>query len=148
RHSPDQIDGEGEDRVADIFAKQRHQISRHVKDRVRREHQIEEWDQDREGREHREEDHRAAVEDAQQRRHHASKRRHHVSTARPLSANSPRGRFWMNRMMNTRIAILASTAPANGSRNLLATPSVKAATRVPQRLPTPPNTTTRNESMM
>ena len=28
-------------------------------------------------------------------------------------------------MMNTRIAILPSTAPANGSRNLLAMPSVK-----------------------
>jgi hypothetical protein len=54
----------------------------------------------------------------------------------------------MNRMMNTRIAILASTAPANGSRNLLAIPSDRAATSVPQRLPTPPNTTTRKLSMM
>src|SRR6516164_10859080 len=68
--------------------------------------------------------------------------RGHASTARPLSANMPRGRFWMNRMMSTRIAILPSTAPATGSRNLLAMPSVKAPTRVPQRLPTPPNTTT------
>ena len=36
----------------------------------------------------------------------------HASTARPLSANRPRGRFWMNRMISTRIAILPSTAPA------------------------------------
>ena len=63
-------------------------------------------------------------------------------TARPLSANKPRGRFWMNRMMKTRTAILPSTAPAKGSRNLLAMPSVKAPTSVPHRLPTPPNTTT------
>src|ERR1039458_1571231 len=47
----------------------------------------------------------------------------------------------MNRMMNTRMAILPSTAPANGSRNLLAMPSVSAPTSVPHRFPTPPNTT-------
>src|SRR3974377_450736 len=68
--------------------------------------------------------------------------RRHASTARPLSANMPRGRFWMNRMISTRIAILPSTAPAYGSRNLLAMPSTKEPTNVPHRLPTPPNTTT------
>src|SRR5262245_2878032 len=72
----------------------------------------------------------------------------HASTARPLSANRPRGRFWMNRMTSTSSAILPSTAPAKGSRSLLATPSVKAPTSVPHRLPTPPNTTTRKLSMM
>ena len=46
------------------------------------------------------------------------------------------------------MAILPSTAPATGSRNLLAMPSVKAPTSVPQRLPTPPNTTTMKLSMM
>jgi len=46
------------------------------------------------------------------------------------------------------MAILPSTAPATGSRNLLAMPSVKAPTSVPHRLPTPPNTTTMKESMM
>src|SRR6201999_2430468 len=90
---------------------------------------------------HQHEPHRAAVERADERR------AGHASTARPLRANSPRGRFWMNRMMNTRMAILPSTAPAKGSRNLLAMPSVNAATSVPHRLPTPPNTTTRKESM-
>ena len=29
----------------------------------------------------------------------------HASTARPLSANMPRGRFWMNRMMMIRSTI-------------------------------------------
>ena len=38
--------------------------------------------------------------------------RDHASTARPLSANRPRGRFWMNRMMRTSTRILPSTAPA------------------------------------
>src|SRR6516165_2202924 len=74
--------------------------------------------------------------------------RGHASTARPLSANMPRGRFWMKRMMRTRTAILPRTAPAYGSRNLLAMPSVNAPTSVPHRLPTPPKTTTMNESMM
>ena len=34
-----------------------------------------------------------------------------LSTARPLSANRPRGRFWMNRMTATSTRILPSTAP-------------------------------------
>ena len=34
------------------------------------------------------------------------------STDRPFSANRPRGRRWMNRMMNTSTRILPSTAPA------------------------------------
>ena len=43
---------------------------------------------------------------------------------------------------------LASMAPAQGSRKLLIRPRLMALTSVPQRLPTPPNTTTMNESMM
>src|ERR1044072_8352333 len=108
-----------------------------------RRQQTEQRYRDRDRGQERQEDGRAAVERADEGEGHA-----HASTARPLSANSPRGRFWMNRMMITRMAILASTAPANGSRNLLATPSVSAPTSVPQRLPTPPNTTTRKLSMM
>ena len=38
--------------------------------------------------------------------------RRHASTALPLSAKSPRGRLWMNRMMATSSMILPSTAPA------------------------------------
>src|SRR6202000_1768192 len=94
------------------------------------------------GGDHQDEDGGATVERA------CEQMRRHASTARPLSANRPRGRFWMNRMISTRMAILPSTAPATGSRNLLAIPRVKAPTSVPQRLPTPPNTTTMKLSMM
>src|ERR1700709_581858 len=111
--------------------------------RAGRHQQIKHRDRDGKGGEQHQKQRRAAIEQADER-----VRFHHVSIARPLSANMPRGRFWMNRMMKTRMAILASTAPATGSRNLLAMPSVKAPTSVPQRLPTPPNTTTMKESMM
>src|SRR5262249_25841655 len=140
--APDQIDRERQDRVADVFAEQRDEIARQVEGRGSWHEQIEQWHRDRDGGEQRQENGRAAVERAGEREGA------HASTARPLSANSPRGRFRMNRMISTRIAILPSTAPANGSRNLLAMPSVKEPTSVPQRLPTPPNTTTMNESRM
>src|SRR5690606_8356256 len=90
-----------------------------------------------------EEDARVPIERARERR-----RNHHASTALPFGANRPRGRSWMKRMIRTRIRIFPSTAPAKGSRNLLAMPSVNAPTSVPHKLPTPPNTTTMNESMM
>src|SRR6185312_16192335 len=140
--APDQVDREREDRVADIFAPKRDQISRHMQRRGLRRQQVEQRHRDADGDQHQHERHRAAIERADERR------RHHASTARPLRANSPRGRFWMNRMMKTRMAILPSTAPAKGSRNLLAIPSVSAPTSVPHRFPTPPNTTTRKLSMM
>src|SRR6185369_15786779 len=110
--------------------------------RARRQQQVRQRDQHAEPGDHHDEDGGAAVQRTRQ------DMRRHASTARPLSANRPRGRFWMNRMISTRMAILPSTAPATGSRNLLAMPSVKAPTSVPQKLPTPPNTTTMQESMM
>src|SRR5690606_29130791 len=70
------------------------------------------------------------------------------STLLPFSANRPCGRFWMKMMMTTRMAILASTAPATGSRNLLTSPRPKAAMTVPASWPTPPSTTTMKESTM
>src|SRR6185312_1161340 len=140
--TPDQIDGECQDRVADIFAEQRHQIGRHLQHGADRQQQIRQRDQRAKRGDDDHEQRRAAIQRA---REHV---RHHASTARPLSANSPRGRFCMNTMIRTRMAILPSTAPATGSRNLLAMPSVKAPTSVPHRLPTPPNTTTMKESMM
>src|SRR5262249_45246664 len=114
----------------------------HLKCRIRRQEQVRQRDQDAAGGNHGQKDGRAAIERT---REHV---RGHASTARPLSANRPRGRFWMKRMISTRMAILPSTAPATGSRNLFAMPSEKAPTSVPQRLPTPPNTTTMKESMM
>ncbi len=111
--------------------------------RTFRRQQIEHRNEDGKGGQHHQEQHGAAVEQPDKR-----VRRHHASIALPLSANMPRGRFWMNRMMKTRMAILASTAPAKGSRNLLAMPSVSAPTSVPHKFPTPPNTTTMKLSMM
>src|SRR6202158_4652005 len=140
--APDQIDRERENGVADIFAEQRHQIGRHLEEGACRQQQVRQRDQYAERGNHDQEYGRAAVQRA---REHV---RHHACTARPSNANRPRGRFWMNRMMRTRMAILPSTAPATGSMNLLAMPSVNAPTSVPQRLPTPPNTTTMKESML
>src|SRR6185295_3219698 len=140
--APDQIDREREDRVADIFAPQRHQVGWHVPGRGWRQQQIEQRHRHADRDQHQDERNGAAVERTDQRR------TRHTSTARPLRANSPRGRFWINRMMATRITILPSTAPAKGSRNLFATPSVNALISVPHRLPTPPNTTTRKLSMI
>src|SRR5689334_19357432 len=107
-----------------------------------RQHEVEQRNENADCRQDSQEGERATVERAQ------DEVSGHASTARPFKANNPRGRFWMNRMISTRIAILPSTAPAYGSRNLLAIPSVNAPTSVPHRLPTPPNTTTMKESMM
>ena len=54
----------------------------------------------------------------------------------------------MKSMIATSTKTFASTTPAKGSSNLFAIPSESAATSVPQRLPTPPNTTTMKLSMM
>src|SRR6266480_1680507 len=113
-----------------------------MKRRARRHHEVEQRNENADRRQGGQKGKRAAGERAQ------DEVFGHASTARPFKANSPRGRFWMKRMIKTRIAILPSTAPAYGSRNLLAIPSVNAPTSVPHRLPTPPNTTTMNESMM
>ncbi len=67
---------------------------------------------------------------------------------RPLSANRPCGRFWMNTTMKTSTKILASTAPATPSSTLFISPSPSAASTVPASWPTPPSTTTMNESTM
>src|SRR5262249_25603497 len=114
--------------------------TRHVQNRRRQQQQIEERDRNRDRRDNADEDCVAVVERAN------GQETPHASTARPLSANNPRGRFWMKRMMITRMAILPRTAPANGPRNLLAMPRKMAPRKVPQRLPTPPKTTTMKES--
>ena len=43
----------------------------------------------------------------------------HASTARPLSAKSPRGRFWMNRMMKTSTRILPEHGAGEGFEELV-----------------------------
>jgi hypothetical protein len=54
----------------------------------------------------------------------------------------------MNTTMSTSTAILASTAPAQPSMNLFSMPRPSAAYTVPASWPTPPSTTTMNESTM
>ena len=60
----------------------------------------------------------------------------------------PCGRRWMKRMMNTSTAILPSTAPETGSSSFCTMPRPSAAPMVPAMRPTPPSTTTMNESRM
>src|SRR5262249_33861033 len=140
--APDQIDRQCQQRKTKILAEQRHEIRRQVKRRALRDREIEHRNENSDRRQRDQKGECAAIERARE------QVRHHASTARPFRANNPRGRFWMNKMIRTSIAILPSTAPAEGSRNLLAMPSVNAPTSVPHRLPTPPNTTTMKESMM
>ena len=54
----------------------------------------------------------------------------------------------MNAISSTSTTILPKHRAGNGSRNLFTTPSTIAASTVPHRLPTPPNTTTMKLSMM
>ena len=104
--APDQVDRKRQDREAQVLAEQRDVVCRQMKRRRWRHHQVEHRHHDRDRPHHHQEDDRHPVERAQDRAGD------HASTARPLRANSPRGRFWMNRMISTRMAILASTAPA------------------------------------
>ena len=52
----------------------------------------------------------------------------------------------INKIINTSMITFAKIAPASGSMNLFISPSVNEAISVPHRFPTPPNTTTINES--
>ncbi len=91
-----------------------------------------------------EEQRRAAVEQTDQR-----VRSHHASIALPLSANMPRGRFWMNKMMKTRMAILPSTAPAKGFEELVGDAErERAHQRAPQIADTAEHHDHEAESMM
>jgi hypothetical protein len=87
--APDQIDRQREQRIAGVFAEQRHEVGRQVQGRRWRRHEIEGGHDHRQRRDHDHERHRAAVErtDEEVRTHRQA------STARPLSANMPRGRF-------------------------------------------------------
>ena len=88
--APDQVDRQRQQRIAGVFAEQRHEICRHVQGRGRRHREIEHRHGDGDRRRHGDEEHGAAVERADQ---HVRRRRHHASTARPERANRPRGRF-------------------------------------------------------
>ena len=129
--APDEIERDGEHRVAHDLADERDPERRHVQRVVGRERQMERGqDDDRDQREGAEREPAArSIEPEESRgRAHGTRRsgdrgigcdRVHASALRPFSANRPCGRLWMKTMMNTSTAIFASTAPANGSRNLL-----------------------------
>ena len=70
------------------------------------------------------------------------------SDERPVCGNSPRGRAWIKRISATSTKIFASTAPEYGSSSLLTIPIDMPPMSAPQRFPTPPKTTTMNESIM
>ncbi|EGE57973.1 hypothetical protein RHECNPAF_3500022 [Rhizobium etli CNPAF512] len=139
---PDQIERQRQQRIGQILAEQRHDIGRNVQRMGRAGRKVQDGHQNGDRQQQRDGEGDPAIERPEK------EGRYHASTALPLSAKSPRGRFWMKRMMRTSTKILPSTAPAKGSRNLLTTPSDKAPTSVPQRLPTPPKTTTMKLSMM
>ena len=101
--APDQIEGERQERVADIFAEERHRIGRHMQRMAGRQPEIGQRHEDRRRQDHGDEDEDAGTEEA---------RENHASTNLPFWANRPRGRFWMKRMIRTSTMILPRTAPA------------------------------------
>src|SRR6185437_4889499 len=153
--APDEIHRERDDRIAHDLAAKRDRVIGDVQRAGRGHQQIADGKHDEQNERRGGEEHpcRYAEASAQHRRaarerHERDGQSHHASTARPLNANNPWGRFWMNTMMNTSTAILASTAPDHASRNLSTMPRPSAADTVPASCPTPPSTTTMNESTM
>ena len=123
--TPDQIHRQRADGVTHDFAHQRHRIVTQVKQTVLGHHQIQQ-------RRHRADQQQRHDECApgsprEQRTGRGQGLCCHASALRPFMAKIPCGRFWMKIMMNTSTAILASTAPAQPSRNLFSTPRPSAA---------------------
>src|SRR5207244_12684844 len=147
---PDQIEDQREQRKAQVLAQQRYQVIGECYGRVWRDPDVEDWDDQRNyqcasGKASPETRPPCDPDSA------AGGHRHGYASAsamRPLRAKRPRGRRWMNKMIAIRTTILPRIAPATGSRNLLTMPRDKGPTRVPSKLPTPPNTTTRKLSTM
>src|SRR5262249_18551912 len=138
--APDQVDRQRQDGVADPLADHRDDEVGDVERRVRRQ-SVEQRDR---GEAEKPDHPQHPTPPGGARRLGEGGDRAHDSTKRPRSANSPRGRRWMKRMIAISTKILPRTAPAKGSRNLLTMPISSEPTRVPARLPTPPNTTTMN----
>src|SRR6185295_14055782 len=132
-----------DDGVAHDLAEQRHPVRRNVERAIGGNREVEQRHDD----EDRDAEHRQDHPPARPIEAPADSARH-ASCARPLRANMPCGRFCMKTMMKTSTAILASTAPCQASSSLLAKPSPSAAYTVPANCPTPPRTTTMNESTM
>src|SRR4029453_10608032 len=154
--APDQVEREGDDCVAHDLANKRDKVIGEVQRMRRGQEEVRRRDHDEHdvGGDH-ERDPAGPRQQRAPRRLHVrteldGKRRVQVqpSAMRPRRAKSPCGRFWMKTMMNTRTAIFASTAPDHASTSLLTIPRPSAAYTVPASCPTPPSTTTMNESTM
>src|SRR6185437_10462519 len=103
--TPHQIDRQCERGVAKILADQLQHPGRHMESVACRHQEIEESRHDSHRQHQRDEPAQLSVKALPE------EARDH-STARPFSANSPRGRRWMKRMMKTSTRILPRTAPA------------------------------------
>src|SRR3954469_6599821 len=142
--SPDEVERHRHHRVAEDLAHQRDCVVGEVEALSRRDEQVAEREGDDEEQIRAERDRHGE----RQARPVALREGHASSAARPRGAKSPCGRRWMKMMMKARTAILASTAPAYGSSSLFTCPRPAAAITVPASCPTPPRTTTMNESTM
>ena len=103
---PYEIERQRQQRVTEIFAGQGDDMRRHVERTIDGDEDVQDRARDREPDQQHEQDRDASVEAAAE-----ETRGDHASTALPFRANSPRGRFWMKRIIITRTMILPSTAP-------------------------------------
>ena len=79
--SPDQVDRERQQRVADVFAEQRDEVAGHMQRRARREREIEDRHHNGDQQDHRKDNHSRAAQRT------IGESVHHASTALPFSAN-------------------------------------------------------------
>ena len=103
--APDEIDGERQRGVAEILADELYRPGWRAKGAAGRQEQVRQRHEDADRQNQQD-------EEAQVAGHTLPEKTRDHSTDRPFSANSPRGRRWMNMMMNTSTRILPSTAPA------------------------------------
>src|SRR5207248_174667 len=142
--SPDEVERHRDHRVAEDLAGQGYRVVGEMQRPAGRHEQV----ADREGEDQREIDRERHQGRDGRARAVSLRERHASSAARPRGAKRPCGRRWMKTMMKASTAIFASTAPAYGSRSLFTCPRPAAAITVPASWPTPPRTTTMNESTM
>src|SRR5690606_30652063 len=146
---PHEVHGERDDRVAEDLADERDRVVGQVQRVVRGQPEIgHEYGQHRRDRDPDADGQAVAGGSRRDAGGGGCDARHQDSALRPFRAKIPCGRFWMKTMISTRSRILAMTAPAMPSSSLLKTPSPRPAYTAPAIWPTPPSTTTMNESTM
>ena len=108
--APDEVERERQQRVAEILAEQRDHIGRHVEGAVAARRRLSSGTSTATAASTQQERRAAPVERAEE------PGADHASTARPFSANRPRGRFWMNRMMSDQHHDLAEHRAGHRAR--------------------------------